>query len=259
MQDRYTGDIGDFGKYGLLRVLTRANGEDEPLGLGVVWYLTPGEMNRDGQQRDYLQSGHRAGELLRRCDSGLHLRMTGFEIPQNQNVMEVRMREVLPEGTEFHEETLDPRAVRRSRGERVIPAREREREAWHRRAMERTEGCGLIFLDPDNGLAPQNVAPGSLRANKYAFHQEVGDYLDRGQSVVVYQHLNRSAAAIRQIHQRQLEIFTKIQRRALVLRYHRGSPRTFILIPQAKHRDGLTGRVRRMMEGPWSRHFSMIG
>jgi hypothetical protein len=34
MQDRYTGDIGDFGKCSLLRNLTR-----DDLRLGVIWYL----------------------------------------------------------------------------------------------------------------------------------------------------------------------------------------------------------------------------
>ena len=37
MQDRYVGDIGDFVKYALLRVIT---GESK---LGVAWYLHPNE------------------------------------------------------------------------------------------------------------------------------------------------------------------------------------------------------------------------
>ena len=35
MQDRYTGDIGDFVKYGLLRAITGRK------RLGVAWYLHP--------------------------------------------------------------------------------------------------------------------------------------------------------------------------------------------------------------------------
>ena len=42
MQDRYTGDVGDFGKYGLLRCL---RGPDAaPLRLGVVWYRTDSDI-----------------------------------------------------------------------------------------------------------------------------------------------------------------------------------------------------------------------
>ena len=37
MQNRYTGDIGDFGKLGLLRVL-----QESGLTIGVNWYLALG-------------------------------------------------------------------------------------------------------------------------------------------------------------------------------------------------------------------------
>ena len=40
MQNRYAGDVGDFGKYGLLRTLCR---EPPLLSLGVVWYLVSDE------------------------------------------------------------------------------------------------------------------------------------------------------------------------------------------------------------------------
>lgn len=259
MQERYMGDIGDFGKYGLLRALTGPADEDGPLRLGVVWYLAPPERNRDGEQRDYLRSGHRTGEMLRSCDPGLFLRMMGMEAPQNRLVSEIRNLEILPEDTEFHEELLDPRSLKRRKGERITQVREQEREAWNRRAMERTRDCQVVFLDPDNGLEPGNVGPGTLRARKYAFYGEVQAYLERGQSVIVYHHLNRAARAATQIHQRQLDIFSRMRRRALAMRYHRGSPRAFILVPQAEHRVVLTGRVRRMLEGPWGKHFSMIG
>jgi len=50
MQDRYTGDIGDFAKYGLLRyILDRAD-----VTLGINWYLVPDEAhNRDGRHNRY--------------------------------------------------------------------------------------------------------------------------------------------------------------------------------------------------------------
>ena len=49
MQNRYTGDVGDFGKYGLLRALTQPEMQEETK-LGVVWYLNPDEAgNQDGQ------------------------------------------------------------------------------------------------------------------------------------------------------------------------------------------------------------------
>lgn len=50
MQNRYAGDIGDYGKLGLLRSLSRTG-----LSIGVNWYLTPDEHhNGDGRVTAYL-------------------------------------------------------------------------------------------------------------------------------------------------------------------------------------------------------------
>ena len=50
MQDRYTGDLGDFSKLGILRALQPAG-----LSIGVNWYLTPDENhNGDGRHVKYL-------------------------------------------------------------------------------------------------------------------------------------------------------------------------------------------------------------
>lgn len=60
MQNRYTGDVGDFGKYALLKALA---GDD--LRLGVHWYLNADEeSNTDGRFTDYPK--------LRECDPALY-------------------------------------------------------------------------------------------------------------------------------------------------------------------------------------------
>ena len=52
MQDRYTGDIGDYGKLGLLRCLAAAG-----LRVGVHWYRTSDEdHNEDGKFTQYVQA-----------------------------------------------------------------------------------------------------------------------------------------------------------------------------------------------------------
>lgn len=56
MQNRYTGDVGDFGTYGLLRALAAPAGA-RPMRLGVVWHLVPDEShNADGKHVGYLNS-----------------------------------------------------------------------------------------------------------------------------------------------------------------------------------------------------------
>lgn len=62
MQDRYTGDLGDFSKLGILRALQAAG-----LSIGVNWYLTPDEShNGDGRHVKYLRQ-----EEFKACDKVL--------------------------------------------------------------------------------------------------------------------------------------------------------------------------------------------
>jgi hypothetical protein len=50
MKDQYFGDINDYRKYGLLRVLAAASG----LRVGICWLLTPEDSSNDGDLRAYL-------------------------------------------------------------------------------------------------------------------------------------------------------------------------------------------------------------
>lgn len=71
MRARAAGDGGDFGKYGLLRAITRPGitkkGGQETLSLGVVWYRHPDEKaTNDGEHIDYLGPSGRE-DLLYDC------------------------------------------------------------------------------------------------------------------------------------------------------------------------------------------------
>ena len=49
MQDRYVGDVGDFGKYGLLGSLCGKDEYGAALRLGVLWYRFDGkDTSNDG-------------------------------------------------------------------------------------------------------------------------------------------------------------------------------------------------------------------
>ena len=52
MKNQYVGDIGDYGKYGLLRFLA-SNG----IKIGVNWYLTEDDGSTDGKFVNYLTEG----------------------------------------------------------------------------------------------------------------------------------------------------------------------------------------------------------
>ena len=87
MQNKYVGDIGDFGKYGLLRHLTGMTDNAAPsdaLRLGVVWYLfTDEENNSDGSGTSYLLDKRNNHKKLRECDAELYDKLHKIVIEEN--------------------------------------------------------------------------------------------------------------------------------------------------------------------------------
>ena len=261
MQNRYTGDLGDFGKYGLLRALTRTEEKGpSPIRLGVVWYLTPDEENnQDGRQTRYLEPDNRRSKTFTECDEELYQALRSIVRDENRRVGAIQDHQLLPQETVYHEDLLNLRRMRR-RGERKVrQLREEAREEWNAQALDRTQECGVVFLDPDNGLETGKVDAASSRGAKYAYYEELKPYLERGQSLVIYHHLNRGSKSLQQISRKQREIYEKLGMRAFALRYHRGSPRAFIVIPNREHREEIVQRTRDILRSPWKQHFSMVG
>ena len=55
MKNQYFGDINDYRKYGLLRVLSEVSG----LSIGMCWLLTQDDGDGDGEIRAYLSKTSR--------------------------------------------------------------------------------------------------------------------------------------------------------------------------------------------------------
>ena len=164
MQDRYAGDIGDYGKFGLLRALSAAG-----LSIGVNWYRTiplASELTRDDGR-------YRIPQSLFHCD--VELAKTLFEISQPDN----------PERSvkALEDAKLINGAVYFSELVRIA-----DRAEWHREAMTALRCCDLVFLDPDNGLLVKSVSPSSEKSVKYALYEEVCAYVGAKKSVVIYNH-----------------------------------------------------------------------
>ena len=253
MQDRFVGDVGDFGKYGLLRALCA-----DDLSLGVVWYLVPDEEGTgDGGQVGFLDPTPRNLSRFRDCDPPLYDALGEIVEDGARSVRVIRERGVLPEGTVFHEEILSFAGMPFAGG----AARERRldhRRAWARGALAATRGCDLVFADPDNGLesgTPRHHKKGP----KYACFDELAPYLDRGQSLVVYHHLHRSAAHEDQVRDRLCQVEERLGP-AFALRYRPGTGRAFFVVPAEVHREVLYERTARLMRHPcWSEHFELYG
>ncbi len=168
MQDRYVGDIGDFGKIALLRYI-----HEQGLSVAVNWYLAEppaSEKDADGifKQEDgkYL-----IPENLRVCDEALAERLTKIAKSSNRSIQSLERARLLPGAKYYHE---------------IVPVY--GREEWHKKALIALKSADVVFLDPDNGLLVKSVGKKSARSVKYTFYEEVEAYLKQGQSVIVYNH-----------------------------------------------------------------------
>jgi hypothetical protein len=138
MQDRYAGDIADFGKLALLRCLM------EGRRLAVCWYLTNGEANddRNGKSLDYLRRPaefrHLAPEIF---DA---LSRIFAENGEARSVAAIQDSGLLPNAV-FHR-TEVPRALA-------------VRREWSEELVATAGDVDLVFLDPDNGLQGIRLTP----------------------------------------------------------------------------------------------------
>jgi hypothetical protein len=246
VKDQYVGDVGDYGKYALLRALTRPDENAEPdLSLGVVWYLTPDDDTGHGQGRARAYVSTRYDARFRGCDESLRDALKRLNDARAFRLAAVREFALLPAGTVEH---LPP--VPDGGG----PSGGVERRVWHRGALDTTGGCDIVFLDPDNGIELTRYAAKS----SHAALDEVADYCVRDQTAVVWQHPHKltshaaQAGALRSALDRRLRSGRSIH----VVRFVPWYPRFFVIVPADRHRERLEERVRALVH-VWSPEFGL--
>ena len=246
MQDRYAGDVGDYGKYGLLRRLCRRDARGPALRLGVLWYLTEDAKPGGGDLR-YLDPP--LDDEFRRCDPTLFEKMRSMVRRGARSVAFVEACGALPANTVFCRDKLvfEPDQNRASRAS--------NRRDWLEAGFRAVKGAHLVFADPDTGLEVSSRGPLSKEGPKYAFYDDLLPCWRRGQSVVVYQHIARNRSAEEQIATRLDELhrrFTGVSG-AFAVRYRRGTSRAYFVIPAAAHAERLAARCRDLLASAWGR------
>lgn len=239
MQDRYTGDIGDFGKLGLLRRLS------ERLSIGVNWYLVPDEShNGDGQHIDYLSKNP-----FRVCDPTLFDALARIVSSGQRKVAALEDPAIL--SAAYYSEVLD---FYRS----TKPERDVIRTTWHQNALAELKDRDLIFVDPDNGLIVPS-AEGGPKSNKYVLPSELADYYRQGTSVVYYQHKARLPDEFYIQQHRQLMdsgAFPGVG--GAGLKFMSTSQRFYFFLLQPKHITPAATCIGRMLASPWGRYFQLL-
>ena len=252
MQDRYAGDLGDFLKFGLLRGLVAPSADAPPMRLGVVWCLAPEEShNADGKHVVYLDPASGAGRALRPLDTDLYDRLASMVAGDRRSVAGLEAAGVLPTGSRTFAERLDFGDLAPS----ARQARIDRRSGWLAGALAATADCSLVFFDPDNGVrrSDHSMPPHRSKAEKHTYLSELQAFVDRGQSVVVYHHADRSAAVPVQARRRLADLRDELGVEPLAaVRASRGTTRLFLVVPAPAHRGQLERRLGQIDRSCWS-------
>lgn len=278
MQDRYVADVGDFGKYGLLRRLagmTGGNGETR-MKLGVIWYLTPSCLGNpnDGKHLYYLDNQTK----FKDCDEPLfcQLKKLREKITTQEDGCRVRLPEFMrtEENPNIQEAALKHIQKPEILGEAIffdeLLRADTNRADWWERARKRLKGeCHLLFLDPDNGLRVQygNEAATLLgrdeSGQKHISKEEISEVLKWGASaVVIYHHLGRHGGD----HDKQINLIAgalkKVAPKSTTIRafrYHRGSSRAFFVLIRKQHKI-IESRIDSFKCSSWveKEHFQIV-
>lgn len=176
MKNQYLCDVGDYGKYGLLRFLA-----GQGLRIGVNWYLTPCDGRSDGCHKEYLEDAR-----MRVYDKELYDALQRLDARKDKCVQTLQADPVLA-GLRFFDAPMDFDE---------LPWRERKdaRARWHLDALHTLDGTELVFADPDNGLSMSKPAT-QKGAQKFILPDEIAKYYQRGQTIVYYHHRPRKDEA----------------------------------------------------------------
>lgn len=234
MQNRFLGDIGDFGKYGLLRYLAKSG-----LRIGINWYMTDDGKDSAGNLTDYLADKY---EGYTDCDSELFKELYRIVYIQNdRTVKRFEESSLLPPETLFYS--------------RILKANKAYREKWFQESLKHLAPCSLLFLDPDNNILLSGT--GTRFDNdgiKYAFPSEIESYYAQGHSLIVYNHSNR---------QNEPDFFKRFSfakeqssfkdSRVFLLRFNRQQVRYYLFVLKPKDSAAIEILVDEMLKGLWGR------
>lgn len=239
MQNRYTGDVGDFGKIGMLRCIEQCG-----VKIGVNWYLVEDEShNQDGKHIGYLRNNKFVG-----LDEELRRALASLVMNDNRSVNQLEKLRLLQSNAYYHE-MLKP----------VTGLFKENRYAWHKNGLKSLSNCELIFLDPDNGLLPRSVSSGSRKSIKYVLPEEIIDYYRAGHSVVFYSHRTREQLSTYLSRFDELFDSKNIKGATITgISFRRGTVRDYFFVLQDEHKSKIIRGIETLLGSGWRQHFESI-
>ena len=241
MQDKYVGDVGDFGKFHLFRYLF--NHQESPMHgkeVAQIWFMHEGEgeKNNDGRHIDYF-------ERMTGCDEYLESSLQSLIMKDKREVRELESLNLLPHAKFFYEK---------------VPKTLQGRYCWLDTALTFSNEVPIIAVEPDNGMAlkcnreEQRFEFLTLEAHhaqkpsshKYIFAEEVSSFyrLSSVEVCIVYQHLGRCFAHNGQI-EALLSDLKKEYFHVIAIKHKPYSPRAYFFLCKS---EGIKESIERRLE-----------
>lgn len=175
MKVQYFGDVHDFRKYVLLRLLAK-NG----FKIGVCWMLTLDDGRNDGLMRAYLKQREPWTTLDEQLFETLHealiVRSTQeFVIPTIKHLQTIENAGLIPNAIYYED---------------FVPQDKNSRQSFHQKCLDEfaSKQANLVFFDPDNGMEVKSCPKGRKNSVKYVYHDEFCEHYEQGRSLLIYQH-----------------------------------------------------------------------
>jgi hypothetical protein len=253
MQNRYAGDVGDFGKFLLLRHLFGKSKNR----IGVIWYLFPDEShNDDGGRINYLTNRD-----FRDCDYDLCNKLSAIA-HGNRSVVALEKAGLLPMNTVYFSDRLDFHLKYPSQCQKDRQDREMKRKEWLERAVLRVSECNVIFLDPDNGLQIRSCSKISqVKSGKFSYYSEISELAKDKDTTVIYHHLNRNATHVNQIRTKVDELRKHINPTGTIfaVRYWPYSTRAYFILTTGSKENRIRESLMSFVDGSsgkyWDSYF----
>jgi len=212
MKNQYFGDINDYKKYSLLRLLS-GEGQIETV---VCWVLTEDDDRTDGKRIRYLERPER----WQRYDPIVYEHLREHVLDKGIRDVDVIKRANVLRNCRFYN--------MRIRDDINL------RDQYFKKFLKFAEGADLVFFDPDNGLEIKSVPRGRRSSSKYVYWDEVKASYLAGHSLMIYQHFPRRPRQpfLRNLVGRFRDFVTARQ----VFSYCTFHV-AFLLIPQPRHED----------------------
>lgn len=239
MKNQYFGDVGDFGKYGMIRYFVNTIPE---LRIGINWYLTENDVRTDGKHIDYLLKSTQ----LRECDPCLYDFLRKCIINDSRAISEIEESGLLA-NTLFFSDILDYSGLGHPQD------RAKFRESWFENSIRLLRGAKLIYVDPDNGLEVKSQSIYGSNGVKYISYDEIKRYYEHGFSLIVYNHRDRKPQ--QQYINRFRPIRNFVNAELICLRFFRYSVRDYVFVLHHDITEKVTYALEKFVKGLWGECF----